>query len=93
MKATDAICGFKFFRRDAVTELINESSKENGWFYIIELLLRAEREQRSIYELPVRWKDDAKNSKVDMFKVIRSYLLGIHKLRVEFSHKQRKSKG
>lgn len=90
MKATDAICGFKFFRRDTVIELINVSSRENGWFYIIELLLRAERENRRIYELPVRWKDDAKNSKVDMFKVISSYLIGIRKLRVEFFQKKKR---
>lgn len=84
MKASDAICGFKFFRREIVVELMSKSSQENGWFYIIELLLRAEREGVKIYELPVRWADDANHSKVEMSKVIKSYLTGIKALRKEF---------
>ncbi len=84
MKASDAICGFKFFRREIVLELMSKSSQENGWFYIIELLLRAEREGTKIYELPVSWADDANHSKVEMSKVIKSYLAGIKALRKEF---------
>lgn len=84
MKSTDAICGFKFFNRKKAIELINESSKESGWFFIIEILLRAEKKNYQIYELPVKWQDDADHSKVDMLKVIKSYLAGIRKLRKEF---------
>ena len=35
MKATDAVCGFTFLRRDAAQRLVRESSKDNGWFYTI----------------------------------------------------------
>lgn len=84
MRASDAICGFKFFKREVVSELVKESSSENGWFYMIELLLRAERKGTRIYELPVRWADDTEHSKVEFVKVIRSYIAGIVKLRKEF---------
>lgn len=83
MKASDSICGFKFFRRHFVEELISESSNEYGWFYIIELLLRAERKNVKIFELPVKWQDDY-DSKVSYFKVIKNYLLNIRRLRKTF---------
>lgn len=83
MKASDSICGFKFFRKDFVNELIAESGDEPGWFYIIELLLRGERKPARIYELPVRWADDY-DSKVDYIKVIRNYLSNIKRLRRTF---------
>lgn len=80
MKATDAICGFKFFKRETALNLISESSPENGWFYIVELLIRAERKKISIYELPVNWIDDAANSSVEIKKVISDYLRQIKRL-------------
>lgn len=89
MRASDAVCGFKFFRRDIALRLMEESSPENGWFYIIELLLRAEREGLRIYELPVRWTDDADHSTVDMPAVIMSYLKGIMTLRKTFRNEER----
>lgn len=75
MKASDAICGFKFFRKEAVEGLIDEAVPfTNGWFYIIELLIRAERNGLKIMELPVRWNDDSENSKVHSLSLIREYL-------------------
>ena len=75
MKASDAICGFKFFRKEAVEGLIAEAgSQTNGWFYIIELLLRAERNGLKVVELPVRWNDDSENSTVHTAALIREYL-------------------
>ena len=44
MKATDAVCGFTFLRKEAAEQLVRESSQDNGWFYTIEFLLRAERD-------------------------------------------------
>lgn len=84
MRASDAICGFKFFKRDTAAALIAESSGENGWFFIIELLLRAERKGCRIYELPVRWRDDAGGSKVNVLRVTGAYLSGIRRLYREF---------
>lgn len=84
MKASDAICGFKFFRKDVVEALIAKAdASENGWFYIIELLLRAERDGYVVHELPVHWEDDY-NSKVQVWKVISNYCKQIMRLRRVF---------
>lgn len=74
MKASDAICGFKFFRRPAVLSLIAKSdSSDNGWFFIIEMLIRAERDGYRIKELPVEWIDDG-NSSVKVIATTKYYL-------------------
>lgn len=82
MKASDAICGFKFFRKNAAENLITEAgTSTNGWFYLIELLLRAERNGMKIVELPVHWVDDSLNSTVHTFSLIREYLRQIIRLK------------
>ncbi|MEE0706655.1 MAG: glycosyltransferase [Adlercreutzia sp.] len=74
MQATDSICGFKFFAKELAEKLVSEAdASENGWFYIIELLLRAERSDCVVRELPVRWCDDSENSKVEVIPLIRNY--------------------
>lgn len=80
MKASDSICGFKFFRKDIIDELMKESEKENDWFLMIEILLRAERKKVKIVELPVTWIFD-KNTKVNIPKVTMNYLKGIWRLK------------
>lgn len=82
MKASDAICGFKFYRRETAETLIAKAgASTNGWFYIIELLIRAEREGMNIVELPVRWIDDTKNSTVHTGSLIMEYLRQIVRLK------------
>lgn len=84
MQASDAICGFKFFRKDAMERLVDMSGQgENGWFFVIEMLLRAERCGMAVYELPIRWRDDY-NSTVDVVAVTKNYLHHIRRLRKEF---------
>lgn len=81
MKASDAICGFKFFKSETADKLIEVSSKdENGWFFIIEMLLRAERMDVKIHELPVEWADDSR-TKVKLFATIQNYIKNIRRLR------------
>ncbi|MBO7646890.1 MAG: glycosyltransferase [Bacteroidales bacterium] len=81
MKASDAICGFKFFKKETVEKLVESSSKdENGWFFIIEMLLRAERMGVNIYELPVEWADDSR-TKVKLFATLKNYIRNIRRLR------------
>ena len=87
MKATDSICGFKFFKHHVAKDLIALSSDEKGWFFIIELLLRAERLSYNVVELPVRWEDDH-NSTVHYFKLITNYLIQIKRLFIEFNFKK-----
>jgi len=81
MKASDAICGFKFFRRDFVRELIRQSDREeNGWFFIIELLIRAERSGAKIVEVPVIYRE-AEGGHVNVPKQAADYAGNIMKLR------------
>lgn len=90
MQATDAICGFKFFRKDFVEDLISQAdTDENGWFYIIELLLRAERSDMDVFELPVHWEDDSSNSKVEVIPLIQNYMQQIKRLRRQLKQEER----
>lgn len=85
MKASDAICGFKFFRKETAEALVAEAGEStNGWFYIIELLIRAERNGLKIVELPVRWVDDTENSTVHTGSLIMEYLRQIVRLKRQF---------
>ncbi len=86
MKASDAICGFKFFRKEFVEELIKESdTSENGWFFIIELLIRAERSEGKVVELPVIYTEE-EGGHVDVVKQTADYLRNIKKLRRTLKH-------
>lgn len=83
MKSTDAICGFTFVRRKTAISLIKGCSKDNGWFYMIEFLLRAEKRGVRIMDYPVEWQEDY-NTTVKVFKTICNYLVQITRLFNEF---------
>ena len=80
MKATDALCGFTFLRKEEAEQLVAESSQDNGWFYTVEFLLRAERDGMKICDMPVEWQEDY-NTTVKVFKTIKNYSIQIHRLR------------
>ena len=81
MQSQDAICGFKFFRKEFVEDLIRQSdTTENGWFFIIELLIRAERSGKEIIELPVRYTEE-EGGHVNVIKQTLDDLRNIEKLR------------
>ena len=88
MKSTDAICGFTFMRRRVAVSLIEAGSDDNGWFYMIELLLRAERRGVNILDYPVHWNEDY-NTTVKIFKTVVNYLKNIARLFVEFNIKKK----
>lgn len=83
MKSTDAICGFTFVRRKEAEQLVRECSNDNGWFYMIEFLLRAERDGMKIYDMPVKWTEDY-DTTVNIPKTIKNYLKNIYRLKKEF---------
>ncbi len=91
MKATDAICGFTFTRRETAQRLVKECSNDNGWFYMIEFLLRAERDGMKIYDMPVEWQEDY-NTTVKIWKTIKNYLKNIVRLKKAFNAEDRKAK-
>ncbi|MBS4931085.1 MAG: glycosyltransferase [Clostridiales bacterium] len=79
VKFSDAMCGFKFYRKDVAKELVSLCSKNNGWFYCAEMMIRAEWKQYKLSEIPVHWTDDP-NSKVKIGKLSKEYLKEICKL-------------
>lgn len=83
MKATDAVCGFTWLRKEAAEQLVRESSNDNGWFYTIEFLLRAERNGMKIYDMPVEWQEDY-NTTVKIWKTIKNYIIQMYKLKKAF---------
>ena len=65
---------------------------DNGWFYTIEFLLRAERMGVVIYDMPVEWQEDY-NTTVKVWKTIKNYLVQIHRLRRAFKLEDGKKQG
>ncbi len=88
MKATDAVCGFTFLRRETAKRLAAVCSNDNGWFYTIEFLLRAERMGIVIYDMPVEWQEDY-NTTVKVWKTIKNYLIQIYRLRRAFKEEEK----
>lgn len=83
LKCSDAICGFTFVRKEVAEELVAAGSRDNGWFYMIEFLLRAEKRGMNVLDYPVEWQEDY-NTTVKIFKTICNYLVQISRLFVEF---------
>lgn len=83
MKSTDAICGFTFLRRETALSLVEGCSRDNGWFYMIEFLLRAEKRGIHILDHPVEWQEDY-NTTVKVFRTVCDYLVQIARLFWEF---------
>jgi len=75
---SDAQCGFKAMRRDAVDPLMG-LVKDQHWFFDTELLLQAERQGLRIHEVPVDWIDDP-DSRVNIGGAVRDDLHGVWRL-------------
>lgn len=88
MKATDALCGFTFLRSEVAKKLVKQCSDDKGWFYTVELLLRAERSRVNIYDMPIEWVEDY-DTTVNIPKTIKNYIIQIHKLRKTFRQEKR----
>lgn len=65
-KIRDHQCGFKAFKRHIIFTLIDElgydSSLRRGWFWDVELLLRAQFHNFRIFEMPIEWKSGSKSN-------------------------------
>jgi putative flippase GtrA len=77
---SDAQCGFKAVRRDALEQLLGEV-QDNGWFFDTELLVLAQRRGLRIHEVPVDWVDDP-DSRVDIVSTALTDLRGVARLAV-----------
>jgi glycosyltransferase involved in cell wall biosynthesis len=75
---SDAQCGFKAVRRDALAALIGDV-RDDGWFFDTELLVLAQRSGLRIHEVPVDWVDDP-DSRVDVLATALVDLRGVARL-------------
>ena len=70
-KIDDHQCGFKAMRRDVLSELLDEMGPDpvfsRRWFWDTELLLRAQKRNCKIKEIPVHWEERAKEKKWFIF--------------------------
>jgi glycosyltransferase involved in cell wall biosynthesis len=75
---SDAQCGFKAVRADALPALLGDV-RDDGWFFDTELLVCAQRRGLRIHEVPVDWIDDA-DSRVAIVRTAAEDLRGIARL-------------
>jgi glycosyltransferase involved in cell wall biosynthesis len=75
---SDAQCGFKAVRRDALPGLLDEV-RDDGWFFDTELLVLAQRRGLRIHEVPVDWVDDP-DSRVAIVRTAVDDLRGVARL-------------
>lgn len=79
-KVSDAMCGFKFIRRNVLETALANGATSDGWFFATQFLLISEMMGFRIKEIPVSWVDDG-NSKVRIFSLSKQYLSEIFDLR------------
>jgi glycosyltransferase involved in cell wall biosynthesis len=75
---SDAQCGFKAVRADALRGLLPDV-RDDGWFFDTELLVLAQRRGLRIHEVPVDWVDDP-DSRVDIVRTAWGDLRGVARL-------------
>jgi glycosyltransferase involved in cell wall biosynthesis len=75
---SDAQCGFKAVRADAVRELL-AGIRDEEWFFDTELLVLAQRRGLRIHEVPVDWIEDS-DSRVDVVSTALADLRGVARL-------------
>jgi putative flippase GtrA len=78
---SDAQCGFKAVRREALDPLLDDV-RDDGWFFDTELLVLAQRRGLRIHEVPVDWIDDP-DSRVDIVPTALTDLRGVARLALD----------
>src|SRR3954452_1231461 len=75
---SDAQCGFKAARADALRELLPDV-RDEAWFFDTELLVLAQRRGMRVHEVPVDWVDDP-DSRVAIVPTAIEDLRGVARL-------------
>ena len=76
---SDPQCGFKAITKAAASSLL-PLVEDNGWFFDTELLVIAERLGYRIFDLPVRWVENA-DSRVKILRTALEDMRGLVRLR------------
>jgi glycosyltransferase involved in cell wall biosynthesis len=79
-RISDAMCGFKFIKRNVLEIALVNGASSNGWFFATQFLLVSEMMGFRVKEIPVTWIDDG-NSKVRIMSLSKQYLSEIIELR------------
>ncbi len=80
-KVHDHQCGFKAFRRKVILDLIKNCRAEK-WFIDTEILVLAQRKNYNIKEIPIKWKEDLKATKVKLVRDTMAFFADLIKLRL-----------
>ena len=75
---SDAQCGFKAARTDALKDLLPDV-RDQAWFFDTELLIQAQRHGMRVHEVPVDWVDDP-DSRVAIVSTAVEDLKGVGRL-------------
>jgi putative flippase GtrA len=75
---SDAQCGFKAARTDALRDLLPDV-RDEAWFFDTELLVLAQRRGLRVHEVPVDWVDDP-DSRVAIVPTALADLRGVARL-------------
>ncbi|MEY4722775.1 MAG: hypothetical protein RLZZ324_288 [Candidatus Parcubacteria bacterium] len=81
----DMPCGFKAASRAAVKAVMPQVTND-AWFFDSEFVLRAEAAGLRVREIPVRWRDGAKDGRVTRVRIrriVREYLGEVWRMRRE----------
>ncbi|MEZ5043585.1 MAG: glycosyltransferase [Saprospiraceae bacterium] len=78
---SDGMCGFKFLKRNIYPTLFAAGAQNDGWFFSTELLITSEWKKLKIYELPVKWTDDASSSKVEILPLAKRYIQAMRNIK------------
>ena len=66
--------------------LKNKYRYSDNWFFLVEFLIIAQKEESNIFSVPVVWRDDP-NSKVKVVSLTFSYLVSMLKLKKNLNEK------
>lgn len=65
-KIRDHQCGFKVFKKEVIINLLDklgyDKTFDRGWFWDVELLVRAQNNNYKITEIAVKWKGDKEST-------------------------------
>ncbi|RJQ30871.1 glycosyltransferase [Candidatus Parcubacteria bacterium] len=84
LKIKDYPCGFKAVSRRAMDEILPQI-KNDTWFFDTEFLIRAARKNFNIKEIPVKWQDKERDSKVNILKLIGEYMSELNRLKKDLT--------
>lgn len=77
----DTQCGFKFFRKEAAAKIF-EKQKLQGFSFDTEILFLAQKWGLRVREAPVKWRDNERESTVQVMKHALGMFLDLFRIRL-----------